>query len=231
MNGSFAERLKIARTRAGLSQGELARRVGTSEQTCLRYEQGKTFPNINVADKIASLGGVSLQWLIRGEGGPDEQWTTEEDGAAYSPYERAAWIPYYDIRTRGGSGEHSIGEDPQEGYVPFNRTFLERHNIDYNNAACLEIAGDSMIYKLLPGDIVVVDLRIERWGQGASYDSGIYLVRLWGELMVKRIQRTGESAIELVSDNPVYRPIEVDLEAQADFEVIGRVKIRGGEVW
>lgn len=58
----FADRLREARQRAGISQAELSRRTGIASATLSSYEKGK-MPPIDKAFQIAETLNVSLDWL------------------------------------------------------------------------------------------------------------------------------------------------------------------------
>lgn len=60
----FHERLREARLRAGLTQKEVADRVGIKADAGYRqYELGKSLPGIALATRMADALGVSLDWL------------------------------------------------------------------------------------------------------------------------------------------------------------------------
>lgn len=66
--GSLAERLRQARTRAGISQDTLAKRAGTTGITVSRIERGKTLdPEPQTLADLARALGTTEQWLRRGE--------------------------------------------------------------------------------------------------------------------------------------------------------------------
>lgn len=67
---SFHERLQKIRKLRGLSQEELAVRIGTQGPAIGRYERGIAKPTIEVAAKIAKTLEVSLDYLT---GIADEQ--------------------------------------------------------------------------------------------------------------------------------------------------------------
>lgn len=64
----FAKRLKEARLAAGLSQRELGRRIGLSEDVVssrvTRYERGTSEPDFATANKLAKELGVPLAYLL-----------------------------------------------------------------------------------------------------------------------------------------------------------------------
>lgn len=60
-------RIKNLRKKAGLSQSELAERIGTDAPLISRYERGVTLPSIEVLIKLSSALKVSPAELLPGE--------------------------------------------------------------------------------------------------------------------------------------------------------------------
>jgi DNA-binding XRE family transcriptional regulator len=54
---AIARELIAARTRAGLSQAELAERMGTSQSTIARLESGSTLPSMRTLTRYAKATG------------------------------------------------------------------------------------------------------------------------------------------------------------------------------
>jgi transcriptional regulator with XRE-family HTH domain len=48
------------RTRAGLTQSELARRMGTTQSSIARIEGGGSLPTIDMLDQLARATGIPL---------------------------------------------------------------------------------------------------------------------------------------------------------------------------
>lgn len=61
---SYGETLKYHREQLGISQLELAKRIGTSHQNIGRWERGEVLPNIDFCVKLANFYGISLDELI-----------------------------------------------------------------------------------------------------------------------------------------------------------------------
>jgi transcriptional regulator with XRE-family HTH domain len=61
-------RLAEARRRVGLSQSQLATRVGLTSQTISLYERGRIVPSAEMSLRIGDELGVSVRWLVTGEG-------------------------------------------------------------------------------------------------------------------------------------------------------------------
>lgn len=60
----LAERLKQAREEKGLSQIEMASKIGVSQAAYCYYEQGLRTPSSQMLIRIADLLDVSLDWLV-----------------------------------------------------------------------------------------------------------------------------------------------------------------------
>lgn len=68
---TLAQRLKTARKAAGLSQGELARRIGISRAAVSQWENG-TIQSLDMANlfAVADLCNINARWLALGTGTP-----------------------------------------------------------------------------------------------------------------------------------------------------------------
>ena len=83
---TFGDRLAAARDAAGLSQKELAQRVGIKASTLRAWEEDLSEPRANRLSILAGLLGVSISWLLIGEGegvsapGEDETVSTDLAG-------------------------------------------------------------------------------------------------------------------------------------------------------
>lgn len=70
---TFGDRLAGARESAGLSQGDLGRQIGVKVATIEAWENDLKEPRANRLQMLSGMLGVSLRWLLTGEGvGPDE---------------------------------------------------------------------------------------------------------------------------------------------------------------
>lgn len=65
---TFGDRVAGAREGAGLSQDELARRMGIRPKTLQSWEEDLSEPRANKLQMLAGLTGVSLRWLMTGQG-------------------------------------------------------------------------------------------------------------------------------------------------------------------
>lgn len=69
---TFGDRLAGAREAAGISQRELAQRIGIKTGTLRKWEDDQAEPRANRLSMLAGMLGVSLTWLMTGKGdGPE----------------------------------------------------------------------------------------------------------------------------------------------------------------
>lgn len=80
------------------------------------------------------------------------------------------------------------------------------------DASIVTARGESMVPTIADGDELLVNQADRAIGAG-----GIFVARLDGALVVKRLSRS-DAGVRIISDNPAYPPLE-----RADIDVIGRV--------
>lgn len=67
-SATFGDRLAAAREAAGMSQAELARRLGVKLKTVTGWENDTSEPRANRLQMLAGMLSVSIRWLLTGEG-------------------------------------------------------------------------------------------------------------------------------------------------------------------
>ena len=65
---TLGDRLALARDRQGLTQSQLARRLGLRVQTIRNWEADRSEPRANKLQMVAGFLNVSMVWLLTGEG-------------------------------------------------------------------------------------------------------------------------------------------------------------------
>lgn len=65
---TFGDRLAAAREAQGLTQKELARRLGVASKTVHAWEHDAREPRANKLQMLAGVLNVSIAWLLTGEG-------------------------------------------------------------------------------------------------------------------------------------------------------------------
>jgi len=67
-NATFGDRLVAAREAAGMSQKDLARRLGVKDKTLKAWENDASEPRANKLQMLAGVLNVSIMWLLSGQG-------------------------------------------------------------------------------------------------------------------------------------------------------------------
>lgn len=162
------------------------------------------------AAEIARALGVTLDWLLAGRGG---SWEDSELVA----------IPLQDVNVAAGAGTVAIEPSHQADWM-FHRDWLNRTFGRFDGLRIVRIVGDSMEPELSEGDWIMMDLN-----RNELLD-GLHVIRLDDFLMLKRVQVEGRY-VRLVSTNPAYEPIRIDLQEDAErFSVVGRM-VWSGKVY
>ena len=78
-SATFGDRLAGAREAAGMTQTQLARRLGVKKATIAAWENDLSEPRANRLSIMAGMTNVSIMWLLTGEGeGTDAPHEAEE---------------------------------------------------------------------------------------------------------------------------------------------------------
>ncbi len=79
-SATFGDRLADARDAAGMSQSQMARRLGVKKATIAAWENDLSEPRANKLSMMAGMVNVSIMWLLTGEGeGMDAPQEVTED--------------------------------------------------------------------------------------------------------------------------------------------------------
>ena len=78
------ELIKEIRIKLGITQQEMADKLGLKRNTIATYEMGKANPSERTISDICREFGINEVWLRTGEGGPDNMFTKVSEDDAYS---------------------------------------------------------------------------------------------------------------------------------------------------
>jgi len=127
-------------------------------------------------------------------------------------------VPLFDVTASAGEGA-LVTTEAVEDTLTFKRSWLvEELRVKPEDLALVHVDGESMEPTLRPGDLILVHRKDQ------LVRDGIYLVRIDDALLVKRLQRLPGGKLQVISDNPAYKPFEVDLADEGKgIAVIGRI--------
>ena len=221
---------RIAHVRGSRSRQEYADALGIHLNTLKNYETNKRQPDSTTLNAIYATDGVLSDWILRGEcpmrKGDDADMRKLAVTSKLIGSGDYAHIPLYDVEASAGPGKMVVSEDIKEMLV-FRRDWIRSElGVSPDHLYLITVAGDSMLPNLHPGDVALIhDQQYEKSVTTVPCD-GIYLLRLDGSLLVKRLQRLPGGKVRVISDNSQsYEPFTVDLSDLTDYDfcVLGRI--------
>lgn len=212
VSGSISSDLKGFTARMGQIPGDESARsfgwsCGLSDTAIKKYRAGTSTPHVERLIAIANTAGVDVKWLATGEGSPGSDLREEE------PQPEVVWIDSYDVFVSAGNGVHNDWEH-LGARVPFASTWLESHGLQGKRLAVIKVPGDSMTPTLDNGDTPLVELLPEDAYEHIA--DGVYVLRLNGALLVKRLPSDLMGGLYIKSDNPAYREIHISPSNKPD---------------
>lgn len=231
----IAERLKAARAALGLKQTEMAAQSGVSPRGYQGYEDGRSVPGGEAITGFVRLG-INANWLLTGEEPmlladlkpplfsfgkmPGVERSAPALAANEAPSDYVAIPLYSGVRAAAGAGAVVEHERPDD-VLMFKESWI-RYELGAKpqDLYLIRVAGDSMEPTLRSGDTILVDRRAIKPDR-----EGVYIIRMNGMLLVKRLQAMPGGMIRVLSDNHVFAAFDVtltDLDG-AELSIIGRV--------
>lgn len=215
-------------TASGVSQTGLQRLINGGE------------PTLSTLVALAKAADVSVEWLATGEGPMRKgdkvgEAAPPRSGATACPcvdtlgnpvdLEEFVFVPRYNLQAAAGHGASSDGEKPLFS-MAFRKYWIENYlRANPADLSVISVKGDSMEGVLNNRDVILLNLA------DTHASSGLYVLRVDGDLVVKRVQRLPGAKLRVISANEAYEPFEVDLNnVPGDFAVIGRVVWFGRQI-
>ncbi len=200
-----------------LNQGDFAQNLGFSRvATISDYEKDKRTPDIAVLRKIATIGHVTLEWLLTGEGKVSIYDISEpalrplkDPSAVYSQDFKE--VKVYDMAV-------VEGPDRFPGTEPVSSILVQGKDYERGSVA-LRVRGNGMSPTISEGAVVGIDVNNKRPVSG-----DIYAVWLNFEgVTIKRVFVYPDRVV-LKPDNPAFPETAIFVTKNPDEEfVIGKV--------
>lgn len=194
------------------SYREFGRLTGVSDTAIKKYVYGEAVPTLDRIYAMADAAEVSRIWLAFGVG-PKSSHQVAEPVVPYLVDQDVVWIDSFDVFASAGNGAHNEW-DHLEARAPFAKDWLRAHDLDGKKLAALKVHGDSMHPTLEHGDTVLVELLPEDAAEQLT--DGVYVLRLNGSLLVKRLQSDLMGGLYIKSDNPAYDKIHLTQQTKPD---------------
>ncbi|MBY5256138.1 helix-turn-helix transcriptional regulator [Citrobacter amalonaticus] len=225
---TFADRLNAAMSAAGISQGQLAEKVGVSQPAIQKMTSGKTNGSRKMVELAHALN-VRPEWLSSGVGPmhsderressipPENEWGKIDawDSKTDLPDDEVE-VPYLkDIELACGDG--SCLEDDYNGFkLRFAKSTLRKVGAQQDSVLCFPASGNSMEPMIPEGTTVAINTNDKK-----IVDGKVYAISQDGWKRLKVLYRTSPSRIVIRSFNSEEYP---DEEADIDrVEILGRM--------
>ncbi len=129
-------------------------------------------------------------------------------------------VPLLSIHASAGGGAAVLSEEGDD-YIRFSARMLRGLGLEPLHTFVMPVLGDSMEPRIRSGELMLCS-RAPQHLKGAD---GTYIVRLEGDILVKRIQRLPGGKVVVSSENTGYSPFEIILNDGVDFAILGMVLV------
>ena len=209
-------RLRELRKRKGLTQSDLAEKLGVTSMSISRYENGKDEINNKNLKKLSEIFDVSIDYLL---GNTEEEHSSDwqeisikpvpvfSEGSFTAPLVASLRCGYNHSGTR-------VYDVLQEIELP--SSFKTKYGDDI---VLIKAIGESMMPTIRPRDLLICK------PGNAWKDGSVVVINIDDSDTIKRIQRTKDGGIDLIPDNPEYRTTHFTKTELADYplHVLGRI--------
>lgn len=205
---TLAERLKNERNKIGLSQKELADKLGMNARTYASYERGERDISTSVLLTICQTLNISSDALL-GNNAAEENNELEDLMQKYNNI-KPIKLKRFPMLGEIACGKPIFADEDREHYV--------MADMDISADFCLTAKGDSMINaRIYEGDIVFIkEMPIVENGDIAA-------VIIDDEATLKRVYYyPDDNMLQLVAENPKYKPLVYQGEELNHIRILGK---------
>ncbi len=213
---SIANQLKQLREAKGLSQREVAKKIGVANTSYFAWERGKTKPKKDNLLKLSDVFGIPYEKLVKDEAADllsafhqltdkrkEKVMSYTQDQLSEQNQEQAEKIvklfPYKVYEKLSAGTGFSYMDDGSYDTVYFDEELAH----DFASW----VYGDSMEPKYQSGSVALIR------ETGFDYDGAVYAVVCNSQTYIKRVYRE-EHGLRLVSINPKYEDIFISYDEE-----------------
>ena len=208
----FSDILKGLRKEYGMTQVELAKKLGLTRSSLSMYELGDREPDFETLEAIADYFNVDMDYLLGRSTKTTKLSAAEDEEPAVPIHPDIKDIKKYRTPMLGdvACGTPIVANPEYETYI----------ETDFNPKAnhCVRARGDSMIgARIYDGDIVFIK-------DCDMVDNGdIAVVIIDGEVTLKRFYYyREENVVKLIAENPNYAPLVYSGEEINHIKIVGK---------
>ena len=203
---------------------DLATFVGSTPQSISGVKKRGKF-NLEWAYNIANSYGSTTDYIMDGKGSAklnaaEYAYSDQINNASSTaePGEGFVKIPRYKVEASAGGGT-LIHSEQIVDHLTFKADWVRNAlGVPPSSLALINVKGDSMEPTLSNGDVILIDMGIHGFD-----DNAVYVLRVNGTLLVKRVKRNLNGSVVVSSDNTIYPPETIIGDLVDDLKVVGRV--------
>lgn len=188
------------------NESVFSRACGIPQRSINRIRRREQAPTIEKLTQIAQGIGVPVSALF--VPGMNE---TDED---------FAMLQRLDVKASAGAG-NLVFYETEKGRLAFRRDFLRAEGVKEDDAVVIYADGHSMEPTIPDGAVLLVNMAHKE-----LTNNDVFVVRVDGEILVKRLRKEIGGGVLIVSDNPdkhKYPDIPVSPDKEDHLAIIGRV--------
>ena len=226
LKSGIGKHIRALREGKKLSRQAVADYVGVALSTLQAWENEEREPSATNIMRLSEFLDTSVELLVTGnQVAPEVSLPmTQSPGNVLDvngneiDLSEFIFVPRYNVSAAAGYGAWNDDEIPMFT-VSFRRYWVTHYlKADPAQLSVISVYGDSMEGVLSDKDIILVN-----HGDREPRE-GIYVLRLDGQLIVKRVQRLPGAQLRVTSTNPAYEPFTIDLRSlPSDFDIVGKV--------
>lgn len=214
----MANRIKELRKAMGMTQQEVAKIIGITQNNFSYWENGKVKIDNQSLAKLAEIFGVTVDYILCRTNNPNPFPNPNELSPNYTPADAiSVSLKHYEIPIYGDvkAGLTGYADDSVEGYEQVSADDINIYEI--KEYFWLRVIGNSMEPVLNEDDLVLIHKQ-------TSVDSGTLAVVLVDkeEGLIKYVEY-GRDWIELISENEAYTPRRFEKQDVLRVYVVGEV--------
>jgi len=215
-------------TASGKTQQELADHLGVSKQAITKWKSTGKISTNNILRSAEFLGSALPCWLTEhmGHGGEPAEVATPitawESPADLDPQQYTT-ITRFDASASAGNGKVIYSAPEKEKPQSFRIDWLHENGWKEKDLFCLTAEGDSMWPSIADGANLLINKK-----DTDVVDGKVYLLRIGGNVQVKRLYWAVDGGLRVVSDNKNYPEKEVSKDQLEFVKILGRVVWQAG---
>ncbi|WP_429419886.1 S24 family peptidase [Pseudomonas plecoglossicida] len=229
----FKDRLQTRMKALGLTAADIIKLTGVSKGTVSFWVNGKNGATGKNLLSLAKVLRCAPEWLTDGKNPPDTEPQPRSNATMLGPIsvwdddtpldDDEVYVPFLkEVELSAGSGRTVI-EKSSSRKLRFGKQTLRNQGVQFDQAVCVTVRGNSMEPVLPDGSTVGVDK-----SSIAVKDGKMYAIDHGGELRVKTLYRIPGGGLRFRSFNQDEHP---DEEYSADDLTEKNIRILGKVFW